>query len=71
MARVHIHRSRVLFEATKFREVEVTDNGVLRIAHRQDREALRLNVEVVEEYAERSHQGNVPANTLADTAHKC
>ena len=70
MTSVHIHRSNFSLEIAKSKEFEVTDNGVLHIAHCQDREALRLNVEVVEEYAERSHQGNVPANTLPPAVHK-
>lgn len=48
MASVCTYYSQVSLKAVRFRKVEVTDNSVSRIAVRQDREALRLNVEVAE-----------------------
>jgi len=60
---MHIHRSTISLEAVKSREVKVMANDVYHVVRRQDREALRLEIEVMQQ-SEESNERHVPANAL-------
>ena len=68
---MHIHRRTISLEAIKSREVKVTANDVYHVVSREDREALQLEIEVMQQSEESFHERHVPANALPPPVSEC